>query len=365
MGIFTQSTSSNQVEDTIEAPVFEGYDYEVGGEMIALEESFDTRMNIVQAIHAMDSAEMEYNSKVATLKESAGEEEVDADELQAAEDELETVTEASMKNAWESIKKFFTNLWGKLRAFFDSVVRSLDALFKSGEAFAKKYESKAKALKLSGFKYEMYAYSNLDDYGVDVDVKGEAQKAFDSIAAINASVTNDNSEAIRSEVSKLRSYKEDALQKIRGEAVGTSSPLSADQYKKELHEYFRGGGSKSEVSVNLDHVLTVLKNTKAKAEALKVKKAIDTEFSDVIKKVNKMASEAGSSKVEEGGQTKTTRQAKVEATRVYGSIFAAQKSIILQAFRAWKDAWSERDRTYKACVLAAFRHKEPKADAGN
>jgi hypothetical protein len=270
-----------------------------------------------------------------------------------------------MKNAWESIKKFFSNLWGKLRAFFDSVVRSLDALFKSGEAFAKKYESKAAALKLSGFKYEMYRYSNLDDYSIDVDVQGEAQKAFNAIAAVNDSVTNDNADEVRSQVQTLRSYKEDALQRIRGAAIGSSSAVSAEQYKKGLHDYFRGGGEKAEIAVNIDHILTTLKNTKAKAEAIKVKKAVDSEFSDVIKKINKMASETASSKVEEGGQSKDARQAKVEATRIYGSIFAAQKSIVLGAFRAWKDAWSERDRVYKACVLAAFRHKEPKADSGN
>jgi hypothetical protein len=54
----------------------------------------------------------------------------------------------------------------------------------------------------------------------------------------------------------------------------------------------------------------------------------------------------------------------VTALRTYSTIFSAKKNIQMSIFRAWKTAYSERTGAYKACLLAALRHKPGKAAEG-
>lgn len=371
MSIFGRSQS---VETDLNAPVFEGYHEEVNGDILAIQESFDDQLAIIEALHAIDMEELEMRKEVKALRENGA----DRYEIDARVEQFETVTEAAVKNAWQKIKDYFKKLWGKIKAFFGSVVRTFDGVFMSGQKFVKKYEADLKKLKLNGFKYKYHNYTNLERY--DGVTKEGVQKQInvlldDAVKMANESrPTEDDIKAFRAALEQLRDDKEDVLNAVRGKEIGKSS-ITSEDFQRELYGYFRDGADDrkdvSERAVDINKVIEVLKDTKAKTIAEKSIKTIDGEFSKIIKTINQLESKLANAKEKNGTYTATqgntelkvavnVTPAVLEGLRFYSSMFSAMKDIQLQTFRAWKDAYNERNRVYKSICVAAFRYKEEK-----
>lgn len=377
MSIFGRSQKV-AAQSVVTAPVFEGYDVEVNGDILALQESWEDQLAVIEALHSLDMEEISLRSDIKTLQESSASE----SEIEARYEQFETVTESAVGNAWAKLKKFFADLWGKLRAFFDSVVRVFDGIFKSAESFVKKYEPQLKKLNLRGFKYKMYNYTNIDEVKLlDVDkIKGETEALYaEATKAGISGYTEKALEQLDKRVQALRENKEDELDKYRGGIVGQGS-VSDKQFGQALFSEFRGGAKSKEDEVereiNIDEIIASIKGAgAAKEKAVAFKKAVDEEFTKIIKdidavstKIKTTAPEGGHVKVDLGeGEAGGTRRVKadgvnkvLDALRVYSGIFSAKKSIQLTVFRAWQTAWKERNSTYKSVCTSAFRYKADK-----
>jgi hypothetical protein len=374
MSIFGRSQTVTG--STVTAPVYEGYGVEVNGDILAIQESWEDQLAVIEALHSLDMEELSLRGDVKTLQESSASE----TEIDARYEQYQTVTESMVKDAWEKIKEFFAKLWGKIKAFFKSVVRVFDGIFRSAESFVKKYKSDLKKLNLRDYKYKMFNYTHIDDdLGSLEEVKTMADELY--AEATKASVSGYTEVALSNldaKMTKMRENKEDMLDEIRGDVVDKGS-LSVEQFAHELFAMFRGGAKskedKQEISVNIDTIITTIEKAgDGKKKADEFGKKVDAEFSRIIKDIDALAAKVKGTKAEgthvdvdlgegKGGKRKVKSDGVskvVEALRVYSGIFSSTKSIQLQAFRAWQDAWKERNSTYKTVCTSAFRHKAEK-----
>lgn len=366
MGIFGNSFTS-----PFNVPVYEGYGVEVNGDLIALQESYEDQLDTVKAIHAMDMEELRMKADVRQLQESGASDEKITERMQ----KFEIATESMLNDAWKSIKAFFAKLLGKLRAFFDTVIKFFDGVFRSGESFVKKYEAQLKKLDLTGFEFKMYKYTHLDEPIEDPKVaKKRVEDLLASVSDMAAAAGNASAaEHVRQRVEELKERREDELEELRGALVG-GGRLSKEEFKEKLFAYFRNGATgeedKKEEKVSIDQIIDTLKNTGAKNDALKFIKSVEEEFANLTRKISeiekKVANAKPSASVTIGDKqnehevtyTKESQQLALEAIRTLSGFFSATKEIQMQVFRAWREAWAERNATYKSVAVAAFRYKK-------
>lgn len=352
---------------TMEAPVFEGYDCLHNGDLRAIEEGYEDQLAIIEAIHEIDMAELDYNRDLKSLNESYG-------DIDARTNQYTVALEGLVANAWEKIKKFFTNMWGKLKAFFDSVVRFFDSLFKSGKDFAEKYEKQLDRLSLTGYKFKMYDYS----------VESQVQKASDIFSAIQKFLENkkiyptfalsaENKDVIEKTMETMSDDKENILDEFRGTMCGESS-ANKEEYSKKLFGLFRSGATsendKKDVSVDIKKVIADLKNTKISEAVNKTITDMNTVFTNYLKTLTTLENKISDSTNEkpasfkEGNITHTSATVtnmKGEATeyvRKCSTFFSECKEIALENFRTWKEAITERNTVYKSVCVGAFRYKK-------
>lgn len=352
---------------TVTAPVYEGYGVDVNGDILAITESFDDQLEIVKALHAIDMEELAMRNDVRQLRESGA----DLYAIEERQHQYEAVTEGMVKNAYQKIKEFFSKLWGKIKAFFASVVRYFDGLFKSSQDFAKKYEHQLKKLDLLGFKYKMHKYTNLDDVDTTVvDRKATIEEVFDDLKEVDGS--EEKIKELQKEIEELRENKDENVAIMRGKFVKKEMPLTQEEYTGVLYAYFRNGATSDddmeEQPVEIEHILTVLKDTKAKKGVEKWAKKNDEEFSKILKDISEIERKLANAKEKDGKYTvkHSDYEASIptkasslvlEQLRLVAGMISTQKDIEMQFFRAWRTAYAERESVFKRVCLAAFRYK--------
>ena len=353
---------------TVTAPVYEGYGVDVNGDILAITESFDDQLEIVKALHAIDMEELAMRSDVRQLRESGA----DLYAIEVRQQQYEAVTESMVKNAYQKIKEFFSKLWGKIKAFFESVARYFNSLFKSSKEFATRYEPELKELDLSGFKYKMHEYTNLDDVDKKVtDRKAKIEEVFAKLKAVDGS--EEKIEELKKKIDDLRENKDENAAKMRGEYVKKEGMrLTQEEYAEVLYAYFRNGATSDddmeEQPVEIEHILTVLKDTKAKKEVEDFAKKNNEEFSRIIREISEIERKLATAKEKDGSYTvsHSDNEASVpakasslalELLRLSASEVSVQKDIEMQFFRAWRTAYAERNAVFKRVCLAAFRYK--------
>lgn len=346
-----------QSNGAVDAPVFEGYGAEVGGDVVALMEAHEDYEAIIEAMHAYAMTDIQPE---AVLE-------------QTGESDIEVVKEAMVKNALEKVKAFFSKLWGKLKAFFASALRLLDGIFKDGKAFAEKHQTEIRALKVNGMKVKMFQYEHLNDAKLNVAAERDIVGLFIDVNKLAQSSAED----AESKISDLRDSRDEDLEKFRGAILGKGA-LTADEYRSELFAHFRGGAENKEdmeeVSVEPARLLEALKDTSALKKAQEAEKAMNKEFSGILTELKKIESKLGSAKTKDGvtATSKTSKgnavgrhsdkvtSAVITYVQLLASLTAAQQKIRSEAFTAWRGAIQERSATYKAVILKAFRYKEKK-----
>ncbi len=352
MSIFSKS-SSFPITD-INVPVFEGYNSEFNGDLIAVQEGYEDQLAIIEAIHSLDIADLEMRKAVKVLQESGA----DEHEIQAKMEEYNTVTEASVSNVWQRIKDFFARMLGKLKAFFGSVIRAFDAMFKSGKNFATKYEKDLNSLDLSGFKYKMFKYTNLNGSKAS-DFLSIADKLIDS----KMSSPGNTAEAIVDSLEKFDDQKEEMFDSLRGSYCGGGN-LDRDEYTEALYSNFRDGAKdsedKEEVSINIRDIIATLKDDKPLKEAEAALTDCEQVFKKQISEISKLEREFQKSadNTKTGDSDRARSQKLVLVAQKQSSAFSEAKTIALEYFRAWKAAVTARNSEYKSVCVAAFRYKK-------
>lgn len=355
MSIFKRKSQEN--EETLVAPLFEGYDCENYGDIIAIEESYDDMLAVIEAIHELDQEEIEYTKSVSEIEADENLSEEDkTSKLEEAATSFETVTEAAGGNFFEKVKKMLENLWGKLKAFFGSVVKYFNIMVSSGKTFATKYEKELTGKDLSGFIYAMYNYTNLDN---NKNVT-ELLSGIKEIEATDMDTSSKSVEELDETIKEIQELKTDYLNTIRGVFVGKSGGVKAEDFSKELFGYFRDGAEpgeeKPKVNVNIKDIINSLKNGSEQKMAEEARKDCDKVFSEKIKAVKSIESKIKGSK----SYDKAKASKMISITQQQISMFSQNKTIALEFFRAWRQAIGERNNVYKSVCVAALSYKKSK-----
>lgn len=370
--IFGTRTQQTNSQEELEAPVFEGYGVENNGDILAIQESFEDHLHIVQSLHGMEMAELQMKQDVRALQENGASEEA----IQERMEEYEVVAEAASGSALEKVKSFFSKLWGKIQGYFAEIVRWFDARVKSAEGFVKKYEKDLVNANLEGYEAKSYEYSNLDQpIPTKEEVKAKFDGIFNSAMEVAGEATGTKGDELRAQTRELKENRTDILNKFRGEILGTSS-LSPEQFQSKLFGFFRSGATGKEDmktdKVDIQAVIGAIKSSAAsKKEIEKAAQKNNEQFKAILTKINavskqlkgkehKTSVDVGQKQKMALSTHKDNHGAVLEALRVYSGVISGQKDIEMAVFRAWRNAWNERDTAYKSIVVGALGHKQPK-----
>lgn len=350
-------TDANTCE--YELPVVEGYSAEANGNIDACIEGFDDQLAIIESMHALDMAEIEYGRKIKALRESGAEEE----EIEEEEEKLEKVTEGAIKDIFAKIKNFILKLWAKIKEFFKNVVRFFDGLFLSGKKFAEKYKAelnKVNEVEIEnsyniGKEVEGYGsvfkkamgFSEFKDFVSDIeDGIKKAQAAKDDTAAYDE---------LQKELDEFKDSEVNILDMTRGALVGKNS-VTSDNFATELFKYFRDGKDyettfKAKVSDAVDWLINKNMSNDVKA----IQSESDNMFKAALSHISIL--EKTVANVDD-----RIAQYGTKAANILSSVVSKSQSVANSAINAWKTAISAKTTLSKQICTKALSKKNKKED---
>ena len=327
-------------EETFELPVVEGYGCEVNGNVDACIESFDDQLAVIEAMHALDIAEIEYGRKINALRESGADEE----EIKEVEDEEEAVTEASIKEIFARIKEAILKLWAKIKEFFKTALMYFNSLILSGKDFVKKYKKQIEGCK--PFLYERYTYT-VDSHTSPKKVLGNMKWAKEKVGKMGAKQLDEFIDQIGDE----------NADKCRAFFLKKSGEVSSDEFAKELFKEFRNGKDyKEEVMTGPAEYIKWLES-----ESSSTTKVIDEFKSDLDKLFNEKLNDIKTAENEQNKSDKEINQKRAKALSKVHSALAQYQSVSGQYINAWKNAVKEYDSTAKSICVRAIAEKKKQA----
>lgn len=350
MGIFGTAHTATDL------PVFENYTVENNGHELALQEASQDYFEINNSIHALEMKEL-------SVMESAGYDD-------------EVVLEKLGGNVLAKIKKFFVDFAAKIRAWFGSLVAAVDALFRNGESFIKKYEGVLAKRDTKGLKVKLLKYVNMEVDKIAKADRAVADELVSLIADASKAASAHSEQAAKEAKEKteqVRENREEFLAEHRGKVVGLGK-LSKKEYREALYTHFRGtqkpGHDIPEVEFDLAQVTANLKDSKAGKEIKKAADAFKKSSDDLVKKVNEAIKsiEKAQSSAKDGAKVKVGEtehdssavSAALDALRAAASTEKSQKAITLEAVSALRSAVSERTAASKKACLKALAYKPGK-----
>lgn len=348
------SIFSNIGGSTPTVPVIEGYGVESEGALVAVTESFQDRLAVMEAVHAAELINLQ------AIKESGGE--VDA----LAQSGYVVAYESAVGNVFEKIKTFFKKLWQKIKSFFHALRRRFDLMFKDAISFVEKYESELKKLKLNGMKAKTFDYSV--DKGSAVDkVEGEATTIQAKFTSFIKDTKSNNMEAINT--SKETFEKTVDAAGVAAAKTIVSTVTDMEDFDKALYGLFRGGAKgpedKTEGNVNINAIVTEIKGSKSLLKTIdSAATKVDKRYSTIIKEVEKAQKEAQDAIRERENGTNELNSKRYEnitsATSKLTKAIGAIQGVESKFFTAWRSAVEERNREYKSIIGKALSYKEKK-----
>ena len=237
-------------------------------------------------------------------------------------------TEATGNSFFESVKAFFRKIWEKIQSIFKKVLMQFASWSKNDKEFLNKYRKdivKISTGGLNGFndvEIKWYPYVFIKDGSAaaikdridtaekswafhDVDTSGDGNAAIKAFvkAVTGNEAPSDTPDVGDSTTNKdawqkiIKDMNEDddkiqsAINKYRGALCGSTQEIEANEFSKEIAEYFQGGESSKDTK-NLHEVIDdalafLAFSDKARSEVGKLlstnKKSIDTAIKNVEK----------------------------------------------------------------------------------
>lgn len=273
-------------------------------------------------------AEQEYNFGV--LMQAVGEAEIKA----YATTGHELVYEGARIDAFVArVKQIFEKVVARIKGLYAKVMSYIDAFFRSGESFYKKYEKQLKSAKSIKYKGYKFSIENLKEPVIPTD---------SSIAALGDKI-------------------EEELESIRGKVVGTGD-LTSSEFSKELFKSLRNGqDSKEEIEFSPTEIIALLQNSdKIKSGAKKAmedsEKAMKKVLADLDTTKNK------TSKEKDNDEDMKSLNTKIKFYKGYVSIIQTINGAV---FSATKDTLGQAKAIAGAMVRGSIGPKEePKKDEG-
>ena len=217
-------------------------------------------------------------------------------------------TEGVLGDIVSTIKSFLMKIWERIKALFKRFIMILDSYSKNDKDFAKKYQKEifGKSGDTSDFSFKGYKWkietSTVTGLIGECDKKAQEKIAWvkddQKTTGYMGKSTDDTQkrlENINDEIEKMRG---DIL---KGKIGGNGGSMTEEEFRKELHEYFRGGETEKEELEGKDidvhdmynHLITSNQDRKDVDKVFKEnKKSIDQTEKDLLRLQNEYAKEA-------------------------------------------------------------------------
>lgn len=256
-------------------------------------------------------------------------------------------TEAVGGGFIESVRAFLRKVWEKIKALFKKFMIFLDSATKSGKDFINKYRSDINMAvgnipdnaTINGYKF------TLDEYKDKVLAEAEKfkSKVTNAYSSAGASISKDNYTSLEkidlpggAKINNEDSWSyEDEMEKIRGGLL-SKSPMSANEFSKELFEMLRNGeSSKESIDLNSSLVSNAVSSLDGYTEENKNVKAsyttLDKFFRDLDKSLSKVQTELSKQKPKADSNALIWIQRAISLTKGISSTLQTANGIYLTA----------------------------------
>lgn len=199
-------------------------------------------------------------------------------------------TEASGSGFFDSVKKFFLNLWEKIKGLFRKFFALIGSYTKTDKQFVDKYKKHLLSVNTRDFKYKGYKFTKLTDNCVDAAYKNAISSIESDVKDLELSANG----ALKDVELKIDD-KQDVIEKARANAIGQTGSLDGTEFTKELFMLFRNGEDQKEELDNInvsEQLVFISENSKLEKAAKDNYKTLEKTIKEAIKAVEKAEKEA-------------------------------------------------------------------------
>lgn len=263
------------------------------------------------------------------------------DELKTVMEGQEVVYEGAR---WEGIVKkakgFFQMVLTKLAQITKSFIAKVDQVFKSNDAFVKKYEKDLNNMSVpADFKFKGYNFTNLGE-GLNYNNRSAKTK-----------VTTENFEKI------LKDKDEYSPESAENSIFPNTDKISGETLGEKLRNYLYGSKEKEDINILIDKQITILKETKKlKSDAKTSYTSAANEIKGFISAIDKAQKEF--KKAEHDDLKKAARFN--SAFNILLTYWKRVSSALSQGHGAYMSALGARNRQAKAiCTKIIIANGKP------
>ena len=248
----------NNAEPSLDIPVLEGYDTDVEGHLIDIEESFEDQLAINESLYMLDMIEIGCKQDIKHLQES------NQEHLIAARTEkFEALQESAVKDAFGRIKAMWEKMIAKLKAFFTSLAAKVNAMTMDNKKFASKYSHVKGEVKVECYEYSPDKISQ----GAE-NLATKVSTVITGIAegkTIADYVKSAGVEKVKERLKYISGEKDTLLNGFRANLTGHKGDfVSGSDYGKLLFKTMRGGTAvKQERTITASDALQYLAGSNA------------------------------------------------------------------------------------------------------
>lgn len=248
----------NYDEPSLDIPVLEGYDTEVEGHLLDIEESFEDQLAINESLYTLDMLELGCKQDVKHLQECNHEH-----LIEARVQKFEVLQESAIKDAFGKIKEMWKKMIAKLKAFFTTLAAKINAITMDNKKFANKYSYVTGEVKVEAYEYSPEKISQASE-----NLAGKVAKVITGLAegkTIAEYAKTAGVEKIKERITYISNEKETLLNGFRADLTGhKGAALNGGDYGKILFKTMRQGtGVKHERTISASDALQYLSGSNA------------------------------------------------------------------------------------------------------
>lgn len=246
------------IELSLGIPVLEGYDTEVEGHLIDIEESFEDQLAINESLYTLDMLELGCKQDIKHLQES------NQEHLIASRTaKFEALQESAFKDAFGRIKEMWQKMIAKLKAFFITLGAKINSMTMDNKKFASKYSHVKGEVKVEAYEYSPAKISQDSS-----NLAGMVSKVITGLAegkTIAEYVKTSGVEKVKDRIKYISDEKDKLLNGFRAELTGNKgAALSGGDFGKMLFKTMREGSAvKHERTISASDALQYLAGSNA------------------------------------------------------------------------------------------------------
>ena len=321
----------------------------------------DSELEVIEAFHAIDMAEIAGIKKINALREEAIMTGKDNDnEIKYAEDEIDSVMEGLVTNAIGKIANQFEKVFQAYLDHASDLGHDTAELFIKNKKFIEEYEPKVKALKNKTITVKLYEYPIKDK----ITWQDPLANGFADMTRRFKKLTVDNIQTV--DMGKLKRH--DVITKYKLDINSVVPTLMTKKVDLNLPKYYDTDdsnivsssaismafyGKQKDTTVNVEHLLKVVKSDDTFNTLKQLRTDIRKGYKNTYAEI-KSCEEYAKELLKKGTDRKSVNGA-LHDLRVMTGAFQMACSLNIHIITAWRNAHISRLSEYKRAIKKACK----------